>query len=103
MSLDSLTADEPTLATDARCRRQPSGRYIGHDKAPYMGVRQREPALADEKGAFCVIDCIAGGRLLLFAIPGDREWMRVFLLEADALAPGAKAAAGADEAQRVAA
>jgi hypothetical protein len=86
----------------ARCRRETGGRYVGFRSAPYCGT-QRAPSRPDERGAVCVVDCIAGGRLLIFAIAGDKEWMRVLELREVAHAPAAEAVAGAVDMQRAAA
>ncbi len=72
---------EPSAVPYPRCRRQADGVY----NKLYLGP-QRSPRYADEYGAACVIEllCADGERLLLYSIPGDREWMRVASLPARA-------------------
>ena len=71
----SSTLPEPGPSY-ARVPRQPSGIYT----ELYFG-RQRAPRYQDEAGATCVIDLIFAepscSRFVLYAIPGDREYLRV--------------------------
>ena len=67
-----LDAPEDRAVTYARCRRETDGCYT----RSYRGS-QRTPRWPDERGATCVIDLSGGSRFALYAIPADRDHMRV--------------------------
>lgn len=74
MSDKRAIVEERAYDSIARCKKQPGDVYT----RLYLG-NQRAPSLPDEQGALCIIESIAGGRVRIYAIAGDKDHRRVEL------------------------
>ncbi len=73
MSLDRFLTAELGTGGAARCRKRPRDIYT----VDYMGTQRSPRQRPDEAGAIAVVDLLFGGRIVIYAIPGDNEWRRV--------------------------